>query len=278
MSPRGYDVHGLTAAYALDALEEADRAEVEAHLAECEDCRRDLRDFRETAARLGAAEAAGPPEGLWEKVEAEAARTRQLPPRAAASGADAGTGGGDTGDADGGASGGDGRPSGRDGDGSGATVVPIRSRVIRRLPWAVAAAAVAVAVVLGAVSVDQARRMGELQEHTAEVEALLAAPDTEKMDRPVSESEANATVFASGDHDTMMIMVKGLPPAPDGKAYQLWYVDEDGMRSAGMLEEDGQGMLTGMVKGMSGATQLGITMEPDTGMPEPSKEPMKVDV
>ncbi|MDA2812816.1 anti-sigma factor [Nocardiopsis sp. RSe5-2] len=276
MSPRGYDVHGLTAAYALDALEEAERAEVEAHLEECEDCRRDLRDFRETAARLGAAEAVGPPDGLWERVKAEAARTRQLPPTAAGEAqahADAVSGSGDASES----AGGDG-PTDRDGDGSGAKVIPLRSRVVRRLPWAVAAAAVAVALVLGAVTVDQARRMDDLQAHTAEVEALLAAPGTEKMDRPVSESDANATVFASGDHDTMMIMVKGLPPAPDGKAYQLWYVDDDGMRSAGMLEEDGDGMLTGMVKGMSGATQLGITMEPDTGMPEPSKEPMKVDV
>ncbi|MDA2807136.1 anti-sigma factor [Nocardiopsis suaedae] len=276
MSPRGYDVHGLTAAYALDALEGDERAEVEAHLEECEDCRRDLRDFRETAARLGTAEAVGPPEGLWGKVKAEAARTRQLPPKAAEAGSEAGTGARSGGSA----SDGDGRPSDGDGDGGGpgATVIPFRSRVVRGLPWAVAAAAVAVAVALGAVTVDQARRMDDLQAHTAEVEALLAAPGTERMDRPVSESEANATVFASGDHDTMMIMVKGLPPAPEGKAYQLWYVDGDGMRSAGMLEEDGQGMLTGMVKGMSGATQLGITMEPDTGMPEPSKEPMKVDV
>ena len=275
MSPRGYDVHGLTAAYALDALDEAERAEVEAHLEECEDCRRDLREFRETAARLGGAEAVGPPEGLWEKVRAEAARTRQLPPKAAG---DAQAEAGPVSGAGGDASGGDDRRSGGDGDGSGANVVPLRSRVVRNLPWAVAAAAVAVALVLGAVTVDQARRMDDLRAHTAEVEALLAAPDTEKMDRPVSESDASATVFASGDHDTMMIMVKGLPPAPDGKAYQLWYVDDEGMRSAGMLEEDGDGMVTGMVKGMSGATQLGITMEPDTGMPEPSKEPMKVDV
>lgn len=253
MSPRGYDVHGLMAAYALDALDGSERAEVEAHVDECEDCRRDLHDFRETAARLGAAEAVGPTEELWGRIRAQAERTRQLPPEA--SGAEDG-----------------------DGPEGGARVVPLRSRLVRRLPWAVAAAAAAVALVLGAVTVDQERRMRELQEHTAEVEALLAAPGTEKMDRPVSESDAQATVFASNDHDTMMIMVKGLPPAPDGKAYQLWYVDEDGMRSAGMLEEDGQGMLTGMVKGMSGATQLGITMEPDTGMPEPSKDPMKVDV
>ncbi|WP_017557579.1 anti-sigma factor [Nocardiopsis baichengensis] len=267
MSPRGYDVHGLTAAYALDALDGAERSEVETHLAECEDCRRDLREFQETAARLGGAEAAGPPEGLWEKVRAQAVRTRQLPPEASGIEDEAG------------ADGGGGTGTGTDGgSGGGATVVPLRSRLVRRLPWAVAAAAAAAALVLGAVAVDQERRMQELQRHTSEVEALLAAPGTEKMDRPVSESEAQATVFASNDHDTMMIMVKGLPPAPDGKAYQLWYVDEDGMRSAGMLEEDGEGMLTGMVKGMSGAEQLGITMEPDTGMPEPSKDPMKVDV
>ena len=45
-------VHDLTAAYALDALDEAERREYEAHLAHCEQCRTELRSFSETATAL----------------------------------------------------------------------------------------------------------------------------------------------------------------------------------------------------------------------------------
>ena len=52
-------VHDLTAAYALDALDETERREYEAHLAHCEDCRAELGSFSETATALAYA-AAGP--------------------------------------------------------------------------------------------------------------------------------------------------------------------------------------------------------------------------
>src|SRR5437762_2874586 len=45
-------VHDLTAAYALDALDEAERREYEAHLAHCEQCRAELGSFSEAAAAL----------------------------------------------------------------------------------------------------------------------------------------------------------------------------------------------------------------------------------
>jgi Anti-sigma-K factor rskA/Putative zinc-finger len=53
-------VHELTAAYALDALDEAERREYEAHLAHCEQCRADLGSFSEAATAL--AYGAGGPE------------------------------------------------------------------------------------------------------------------------------------------------------------------------------------------------------------------------
>ena len=40
------------AAYALGALDDHERDEFEAHLAECDDCRAELADFRETASML----------------------------------------------------------------------------------------------------------------------------------------------------------------------------------------------------------------------------------
>ena len=74
------EIHHLGAAYALDALDERERAAFEAHFATCEICRTDVREFRATAAELGAVTATPPPADLRARVLAEIATTRQLSP------------------------------------------------------------------------------------------------------------------------------------------------------------------------------------------------------
>ena len=54
------DLHDLTAGYALDALDEDERARYEEHLASCESCREELQGFWEVSGALGRA-AGGPP-------------------------------------------------------------------------------------------------------------------------------------------------------------------------------------------------------------------------
>ena len=46
------DVHDLTAAYALDALEPAEAEAYEAHLGQCEECRAQLAELNEAATAL----------------------------------------------------------------------------------------------------------------------------------------------------------------------------------------------------------------------------------
>jgi hypothetical protein len=71
------DVHELSAAYALDALDAEQAAAFEAHLAVCPACREDLASFRGTAGLLAfGAEAADPPPGLRERILAEARAER----------------------------------------------------------------------------------------------------------------------------------------------------------------------------------------------------------
>jgi anti-sigma factor RsiW len=70
-------LHDQLAAYALDALDDRERSAFESHLAECESCRAELDEFRETAALLAyAAEAPAPPDVLRERV-LEAARNER---------------------------------------------------------------------------------------------------------------------------------------------------------------------------------------------------------
>ena len=74
------DLHTLTGAYAADALSETERLAFERHLDACPACDQEVRELTETAARLGSAVALPPPAALWDRVRAEAAATRQLPP------------------------------------------------------------------------------------------------------------------------------------------------------------------------------------------------------
>ena len=60
------DLHHLAAAYALDALDESQRAEFEAHYPTCEICSAEVAEFRDVAATLAAAEAVEPPPGHLE--------------------------------------------------------------------------------------------------------------------------------------------------------------------------------------------------------------------
>ncbi|WP_116247621.1 anti-sigma factor domain-containing protein [Nocardiopsis sp. FIRDI 009] len=261
------DIHGLIAGYAVDGLEPEERAAVERHLPECDDCRRDLAEFRETLVRLAYAEAVQPSEDLWARISDRARRTRQapLPPRPAPEGTAQ-----DGGDADG--------DGDRGGDGNTAAVVRGPARWWRdRLPWLVAAACALVAVVLGVSLLSVDRSMEESQRHHAEVEALLAAPDTHMHEGPLGD-DARATAFTSYEMDALMLVVEGLPDAPPGMAYQMWYVDEDGMRSAGMLSRSSDGRYSGMAHDMGSPVQVGVSLEPEGGMPEPSERPMKLDL
>jgi anti-sigma-K factor RskA len=70
-------LHELTAAYALDALDERETAEYESHLARCERCREQLNEFREAAAALAyAVEAPQPPPELRDRILVQAVSER----------------------------------------------------------------------------------------------------------------------------------------------------------------------------------------------------------
>jgi hypothetical protein len=64
---RHEEIEELLGAYALDATEAAEGAQVEAHLAECPRCRAEVAAHLEMAALLGSAVTEAPP-GLWEKI------------------------------------------------------------------------------------------------------------------------------------------------------------------------------------------------------------------
>ena len=80
------DVHELTAGYALDALDPAERATFEEHLSSCERCREELQGFWQVSGRARRTRPAGPtpPASLRERILEQArggARERFVPLR-----------------------------------------------------------------------------------------------------------------------------------------------------------------------------------------------------
>ncbi len=75
------EIHALTGAYAVDALDDIERAQFERHLAECASCSAEVLELRETAAVLAEDSMTQPPAALRDRVLSEIATVRPLPPR-----------------------------------------------------------------------------------------------------------------------------------------------------------------------------------------------------
>jgi len=74
------DIHSLSGAYAVDALDDTERADFERHLAECPECRAEVASLRETAAGLSALTQTTPPASMRDAVLAGVRTVRPLPP------------------------------------------------------------------------------------------------------------------------------------------------------------------------------------------------------
>ena len=74
------EIHALSGAYAVDALDDIERTQFEQHLAECAECRAEVASFRETGALLAETEVEAPPASLRSSVLAGISQVRPLPP------------------------------------------------------------------------------------------------------------------------------------------------------------------------------------------------------
>lgn len=75
------DVHALSGAYAVDALDDIERAQFERHLVGCAECRHEVDSLREGARMLAELDPIAPSPGLRDRILAEVATVRPLPPQ-----------------------------------------------------------------------------------------------------------------------------------------------------------------------------------------------------
>lgn len=237
-------MHLLTGAYAVNALDDAERAAFEEHLAGCPDCTAEVRGLLDTTARLAAAEAVEPPARLRAAVLAQIATTRQLPPE-------------------------------RSDDG---VVV-----AIRRPGWgwaqrslAVAAALLAVvAVGLSALLAQSNSSRNSVDAQQAAVTRVLTAPDARTVGGAIPGGGRGAVVVAASE-GTAVFVGSHLGAPPSGHTYELWYLTGSGAAiPAGTFQPAADGRVTAVLAGSVGdAAKVAMTVEPAGGSNQPTTTPL----
>ncbi|MFD7664582.1 anti-sigma factor domain-containing protein [Streptomyces sp. NPDC059788] len=253
-------VHALAAPYALDALGPREHRRFERHLRRCPDCAAELRVLTEDATWLARAAARPAPDGLRARVLTAALATPQEAdvPRPAAPVPVAG------------------KPSGTDAARLWGVSLPARYGI--RVAATVTALSLAVSAVL---ALQLARTDTELDRQravTQSVNAVLAAPDALAVSgRPIGGRSLSAVESAAMNQ--AVVNAAGLPPPPEGRAYQLWRMRAGPAtaRPAGMLSYDlrtrtaGPAVVRDLRHGGTGhADRLAVTLEPAGGSARPT--------
>ena len=228
------DLHTLAGAYALDALSDTERRRFEVHLIDCETCPPEVRGLRETAARLALAVSETAPAGLRERVLAEAAVTRQLPPR----------------------------------------IAEHEPRRKRGVSWILAAACLLLAVVLGGVAISSDHRASRAEALNRQVAAVLSAPDARAMTATARPTGNGTVVSSHTLGKMVMFMSGlSVPPAGKvyeawwlgpgvARPAGLMKASGDGTPKPVIASDRGD------------ATQVGITVEPAGGSAQPTTTPV----
>jgi anti-sigma-K factor RskA len=242
-------LHGLSGAYVVDALDDAERVAFEKHLPGCPDCQQEVASLREATTMMADDAALAPPPALRNAVLSGIKTIRPLPPETDDEPRDSRQ-----------------RPAA-----SMAKVLPMRPR--RRRIAAVLTAAAAVLVV-GAGAVFQ-----PWQDDNPPASALsaadqvLAASDAKHVSINFKDG-SSATVVHSRSEGRAVLLTQDMALPPAGKAYEVWWQDATGtMIPAGMMkpQPDNKMLLEGEP---SKAAGVGITVEPEGGSKAPSSEPI----
>lgn len=251
-------LHALSGAYAVDALDDAERSAFEQHLILCEDCRREVVGLREASALMADDAAVTPPDSLRASVLSGIRTIRPLPP--------------ETGRAP------DVRAQDEPGDApepesstpAASNVVPMRSR--RRRIATLLTAAAAVLAIAGGVAL-QPWQDDSTSTTISAADRVLSADDAQKVSLDFDDG-SSATVVRSLEERRAVVLTRDMAAPPRGKVFELWLQDESGkMLPAGLMKTAGDHKV--LLEGDAAeATGVGITVEPAGGSEEPTSEPI----
>lgn len=253
-------LHLLTGSYALNSLSDGERTAFERHALNNAETLEEVRGLSETAALLafGTAEETPPP-ALKNSVMAAIRNTPQLPATAVV----------------------------RDISSARSLSAPHRGSSTRRNRWApalsaAAALAIFAGVGVGGWAIGQNSSDQEAQQQLAAAQAqqqtmlsIMNSPDS-KIATAEMDDGATVTVASSNQANRAAVMVNGMPPAPQGKIYELWFISAGGAVSAGLMDSNREPAMQILNGEIGAATHIGITVEPVGGSEQPTTTPILV--
>jgi anti-sigma-K factor RskA len=238
----------LKDAYVLGALPEGERLEFEQYLAAHPDRQTEVEELSTVAGLLAysAREQEPPPElrrRIMNTVEAEAAQTRVQQPGAS-------------------------RPSWLAG----------LWEAIGVRDLALVAAAM---LVVGLFSWSMLLQ-GEVQDLQGRVQGLQGqvqdqpqGPQMIALGGAGTEQGATAQLVTL-EGDRAILVAEDMPPAPEGKTYQIWVIKGDTPQPSGLFEPKGGSIAAVVENPVEGADAVAVTVEPEGGSKEPTTDPMLV--
>jgi hypothetical protein len=147
-----------------------------------------------------------------------------------------------------------------------------RRRAIASLAAAAAVILVAAGVAAGTHYADQ--RAQRAQPAARIVADVLSAPDAVMRSAPVSTGGMAIVVSSHREHMAVFI-AHGLRSLPRASCYELWLMGPRGERPAGRLQIRVNGMAgPALIRGMSAADMVGLTVEPASGSLRPTSDPV----
>ncbi len=229
------DLHALAAAYALDALDDDERVEFEAHLASCESCPAELAKFAEVVGGLAEATGVAAPANVRDRVLAQIGETEQVSASSSSS------------------------------EVAAAPVADLAERRRRRfsVPNMIAAAAVVALIAIGAVVISAERGSSEYNEVVAAGDAVATQLDGET---------GTIDVVYSVELDRVAVRGSGLDDLEPGLRYALWAIAGDEAVPAGLFEPGGGSIEFVTELADPSVEAWGVTIEPATGSDQPTSE------
>ncbi len=138
--------------------------------------------------------------------------------------------------------------------------------------WA-AAAALLIAVGLGAWNVSLQRRLSDRDATSARQARALTALASAVRVVPLSGSGGMQAAFAAAPDGTGSLVLAGARPAPPGKVYQAWFIRAGQPVSAGVFNDDGVAVVP-LQGSAAGAQMVAVTVEPPGGSLQPTSQPI----
>jgi anti-sigma factor RsiW len=231
-----HEIHALSGAYAVDALEPEEKVLFEAHLAACASCQAEVTDLQEATALMAGTATADPPRALRGSVLAGIKSVRPLPPE----------------------------------------VEPEQAAKVRSLPvrrrltaFTVAAALLGVA---GAGTVVWHETTSSDQGRLTVADRVLRASDAQRVNLTLG-GQASASVVRSVSEGKAVLITRDMPPAPTDRVYELWLQTPTGVMVPAGLMHGGNATLV-LDGDATNAIAAGITIEPKGGSKSPTTDPI----